>query len=359
MSGDGAAGPTNSLLDVAGIRVGSAQDDGLRTGVTVVLPEAPAVAACDVRGGGPGTRETEALSPDTTVTEAHAVVLSGGSALGLGAADAVAAALSAQGVGLQVGPGHPPVPIVPAAILYDLREDAAAAFAAHGPPHPGLARAALSEAQAGGLTPEGAAGAGRGAKAGRLQGGQGTSSSVLAGVAAEGLATVAALVAANPVGSVVAPGSRVFWAWMLERCVNGAWEFGGVRPEPGWTPDPAPLPSESRLGGAGERRLGAATMIGVVATDAALTQAEARRLAMMAQDGYARAARPSHSPFDGDAVFALSTGRRTLAEPRALALAALGSAAADAVARAATRGVWAAEADADGPPAWRDLPQTL
>ncbi|MEM8773348.1 MAG: P1 family peptidase, partial [Pseudomonadota bacterium] len=112
---DGGPGPANSICDVAGIRVGSAEDDALRTGTTVILPEVPATAACDVRGGGPGTRETEALSPDTTVTQAHAVVLSGGSALGLGAADAVAAALSAQGAGLPVHAGHPRVPIVPAA----------------------------------------------------------------------------------------------------------------------------------------------------------------------------------------------------------------------------------------------------
>lgn len=357
---DGAPGPRNSICDVAGIRVGSAQDDDLRTGVTVVLPDAAATAAVDVRGGGPGTRETEALSPEASVRAAHAVVLSGGSALGLGAGDAVAAALSAQGRGLEVRPGHPRVPIVPTAILYDLRAEAAEAYAAEGAPHPALARAALSAAQdeGGGEVAEGSVGAGRGAHAGRLKGGLGTSSSWVREGFEAAPATVGALVASNPVGSVCLPGSRAFWAWPLERRLEDGWEFGGLRPDGegmGAAGTWAPLPAEGRLGGAAAEALGASTMIAVVATDAALSSGEARRVAMMAHDGFARAVRPAHTPFDGDTIFVLSTGRLAARPASPLAVAALGSAAADAIARAVARGVRAAAADPGGAPAWGDL----
>ncbi|MEO1688623.1 MAG: P1 family peptidase, partial [Pseudomonadota bacterium] len=297
----GRPGPRNALTDVAGLRVGSAHDDALRTGVTVILPDAPAVAAVDVRGGGPGTRETEALAPSSSVRRAHAVVLSGGSALGLGAGDAVAAALSAGGAGLQVQPDHPPVPIVPAAILYDLTPQARAAYAEQGPPHPRLARAALAAARAegGGEVAEGSAGAGRGAHAGRLKGGQGTSSSLLDGLSAEGPVTAAALVCANPVGSVVMPGAAAFWAWPLERRLDDGWEFGGVRPPADLAPTLDPLPAEGPLALARAAARGASTRIAGVAPDRSRTSGEARRVAMMAHDGFARAARPAHTPFDG------------------------------------------------------------
>lgn len=347
-------GPRNLLTDVAGLAVGCAEDETARTGVTVVRCARQTVAAADVRGGGPGTREIDALSPENAVGAADAIVLSGGSALGLGAADAVAAALSAEGRGVAVAPGHPTVPIVPAAILYDLGPHSAAAFAADGPPHPELARAALRAAAED--FPLGSVGAGRGARAGALKGGLGSASIVL-----DGAVTVAALIASNPVGSVCMPGSRCFWAWPFE--IDG--EFGGIRPDPDAAPVVAPIPPDSkmrlpaRFGAAGEGDTGVAeganTAIGVVATDAALTPAECRRLAIMAQDGFARAIRPAHTPFDGDTIFALATGAAGdlgAGKLRAARLAALGSAAADCVARAVARGVFAARSCADEPPAW-------
>ena len=355
-----APGPLNLLTDVAGLSVGNAQDETARTGVTLILPHAFARAAVDVRGGGPGTRETEALAPENQVGGVHALVLSGGSALGLGAADAVAAALSASGRGLAVHPEHPPVPIVPAAILYDLGPHSRAAFAAEGdPPHPRLARAALAAADAGsgGRFALGSVGAGRGANAGALKGGLGSASMVLPGMAADGgPLTVAALVAVNPVGAVTMPGSRVFWAWPFEQEIDGRPEFGGLRPEPDWRPSAEPFPAESRFAGPPPPP-GGATAIGVVATDADLGTAECLRLAMMGQDGYARAIRPSHSPMDGDTVFGLATGRAALGEGRGRlrALAALGAAAADCVARAVARGAFEATSAPGERPAWRDL----
>ncbi|MGM0585336.1 MAG: P1 family peptidase [Pseudomonadota bacterium] len=347
-----APGRRNLITDVAGLRVGCAADEAARSGVTVLLCERLTPAGVDVRGGGPGTRETEALAAENSVGAADAVVLSGGSALGLGAADAVAAALSRRGRGVQVMPGHPSVPIVPAAILYDLGPHSVEAFR-EGPPHPRLARAALE-----GVAedfPLGSAGAGRGARAGTLKGGLGSASLVIPGAGAAGEAvTVGALVAANPVGAVTMPGSRVFWAWPFERNVDGVWEYGGLRPGAETARAEAPIPAESKLAG-GPVPPGTQTAIGVVATDADLGAAECRRLAMMAQDGLARAIRPSHMPMDGDTIFALATGGVGLGAggERLGRLSALGSAAADCVARAVARAVYEAVADLDGPPAWR------
>jgi L-aminopeptidase/D-esterase-like protein len=352
---EAAPGPRNLITDVAGLRVGCAEDAPARTGVTVLLADRLTSAGADVRGGGPGTREIEALAAENAVGAADAVVLSGGSALGLGAADAVAAALSPRGRGVQVAPGHPPVPIVPAAILYDLGPHSAAAWGEAGPPHPRLAREALSRAAAN--FPLGAVGAGRGARAGLIQGGLGSASLTLPGAAEDGGdVVVGALVAANPIGSVVMPGSRVFWAWPFERRVAGRWEFGGLRPDPETHRAADPIPAESRLAG-GLAPVYSATAIGAVATDADLTAAECRRLAIMAQDGLARAIRPSHTPMDGDTIFALATGAARLGEEsvRLARLAALGAAAADCVARSVGRAVYEATSAAGGPPAWRDL----
>ena len=357
-------GPLNLISDVPGISVGQSEDHALRTGVTVILPRAACPAAADVRGGGPGTREIDALSPENVMGAADAVVLSGGSALGLGAGDAVAAALSAAGRGMQVGPGHPPVPIVPGAIIYDLGPHLAQAFAAGGPPHPALARQALDAAlaaEAGGARgfALGAHGAGRGAKAGALKGGIGSASLEVA----PGL-IVGAVMAANPVGSPCMPGGGPFWAWPWE---IGA-EFGGARPGPDWAGDAAPLPGDTKMavdpaalwdGAAAEgpeaAQPGANTAIGAVAVNADLTTAECKRLAMMAQDGIARAVRPSHMLMDGDTIFALAPGGVALGAGRlrTARLSALGSAMADCVARAIARAVFEAEADPDGPPSWR------
>lgn len=348
-------GPLNLITDVPGLLVGQAHDDAHRTGVTVIVPDAACPAGADVRGGGPGTREIEALSAENSIAAAHAVVLSGGSALGLGAADAVAAALSAAGRGVIVAPGHPPVPIVPAAILYDLGPHNAAAYAKDGPPHGALARAAL--AQAGRGMTLGSVGAGRGAKAGALKGGIGAASLEIA----PGL-FVGALVAANPVGSVAMGPGGPFWAWPFEM----GEEFGGRRPGADWAFDPAPIPADGKMR-VDARSLfaedfdpgvtaGANTAIGCVAVNAALTAAECKRVAMMAQDGLARAIRPAHSPFDGDTIFALATGGRAMGEgpARAARLAAIGSAAADCVARAVARAVYEATSGPGEPPAWRE-----
>ena len=350
-----APGPRNLITDVAGLTVGQAQDEALRTGVTVLLCPGLIPAGADVRGGGPGTREIDALSAENSVGAADAVVLAGGSALGLGAADAVAAALSARGRGVRVGEGHPTVPIIPAAILYDLGPHSAAPFAEDGPPHPRLAREALAAASEDFAL--GSVGAGRGANAGTLKGGIGSASLVLPGIEIHGgPATVGALVAANPVGAVTLPGSRVFWAWPFELEVDGRPEFGGLRPDPSQAPAAAPLPPESRLAARLPPPPGTATAIGVVATDADLTAAECRRFAMMAQDGLARAIRPAHTPFDGDTIFAVATGARPLGTGpgRALRRPALGSAAADCVARAVARAVHEAVSRPGDRPAWRD-----
>jgi L-aminopeptidase/D-esterase-like protein len=317
-------GKRNLITDVAGLRIGNAADERIRSGVTVLLPDRPVVASVDVRGGAPGTRETDLLDPSARVEEVHAIVLSGGSAFGLDAGSAVANALAARGVGLAVGAAR--VPIVPAAILFDLLNGGDKDWGEM-PPYAALGRQALDAA-----SPEfalGNEGAGYGAKAGRLKGGLGSASIVTAG----GLA-VGALVAANPRGSVVMPGEDCFWAWALER--DG--ELGGQAPPRGPIAADADLDLLQPPGA----MLGANTTIGIVATNAQLGKAELKRVAMMAQDGYARAIRPVHTPFDGDIVFALSTGALAVAEPRASTLAIIGALAADCVARAVARGVFAA-----------------
>jgi L-aminopeptidase/D-esterase-like protein len=322
-------GPHNLITDVDGIRVGNAEDADVWTGVTVVLPEEPAVAAVDVRGGAPGTRETDALGPTCLVDRVHAVVLSGGSAYGLDAAGAVAAELGARGIGFAIDTAR--VPIVPCAILFDLLNGGDKVWGAV-PPYRDLARAALAAAEAvggAGAFALGNTGAGAGAKAGRLKGGLGSVSSVRD----DGL-QIGALIAVNPLGSAVMPGSGCFWAWPFEQ--EG--EFGGQAPPARGISLDADI--ESVLPTAA--RPGANTTIGVVATNAVLSKIEAQRLAIMAQDGLARAIRPSHTPFDGDTLFVLATGCHALVEPRAQSLAELGAIAADCVARAVARGVYAA-----------------
>jgi L-aminopeptidase/D-esterase-like protein len=333
-------GPLNLITDVDGIRVGNAADPRVWSGVTVVLPGEAAVAAVDVRGGAPGTRETNALDPACLVDCVHAVVLSGGSAFGLDAAGAVAAALGARGIGFAIREAR--VPIVPSAILFDLLNGGAKDWGEE-PPYRDLARAALAAAEAPGGERGfalGNAGAGYGAKAGTLKGGLGSVSTV----ADDGL-QLGALVAVNAWGSAVMPGSGCFWAWPFEQ--QG--EFGGRAPPTAGVPlDPDLPPPAGPMAQAG-----ANTTIGVVATNAVLNKAEAQRVAIMAQDGFARAVRPAHAPFDGDTLFVLATGTHALGEPRPYALARLGALAADCVARAVARGVY--EAASLGPwRSWRD-----
>lgn len=329
-------GQHNFLTDVPGLLVGCAEDARVGTGVTVILAEAPAACAVDVRGGGPGTRETDLLAPDAMVEAVDALTFSGGSVYGLAAADAVTAALGARGRGFAFGPGLKTAPIVPGAILFDLLNGGHKDWG-EAPPYARLARTALDAA---GTAPAlGNRGAGYGALAGALKGGQGGASLVLP----DG-AVVAALACVNSWGSVVMPGERAFWAWAHE--IDG--EFGAVRP----TGRPAGPLDWGRA--KAQPMLAANTTLACVATDYALTKAQARRVAVMAQDGLARAIRPVHAPFDGDVVFALSTGRRPLPEPAPHALAMLGAVAADVLARAVGRGVHAAE-PLFGRPAWREL----
>jgi L-aminopeptidase/D-esterase-like protein len=338
-----APGPLNLITDVAGLRVGQAQDAAARSGVTVILADDRAVCAVDVRGGAPGTRETDALAPENLVDEADAVVLSGGSVYGLGAADGVTAVLgaAAKGYRLAVVPGVPPSPIVPAAILYDLANGGAKDWG-EAPPYRDLGMTAAKSA--GARFALGSAGAGVGAMAGRLKGGVGSAS-----VVSENGFTVGAIVAVNSFGSVTAPGGRSFWAAPYE---IGA-EFGGLG-SAGLVAAPDDWGLSKGQPGLAPDRVN--TTIACVATDAALTPAEAKRVAIMAQDGLARAIRPAHAPFDGDVVFALATGKRALGERRMLDVARLGALAADCLARAIARGVYEATpwpgADVT---CWRDL----
>jgi L-aminopeptidase/D-esterase-like protein len=316
-------GPLNLITDVAGLTVGHAEDHRVMTGATVVLPAARAVAAADVRGGGPGTRDVEALDPTCVVDAVDAIMLSGGSVYGLEAAAGATVWLAAQGRGFAVRGIR--VPIVPSAILFDLTHGGDKGWGDM-PPYRRLGQEACAAAAS--TFAQGNAGAGVGAKTATCKGGLGSVSAV---DPAFGV-TVGALVAANPVGSVVMP-DGTFWAWPFER--NG--EFGGMRPT-GVAADPEPELYDPDAVPAGN------TTIGVVATDAALTKAEAKRVAMMAQDGLARAIRPVHTPADGDTIFVLATGTVALPEERrATALTRIGAIAADCVARAIARGVWHAE----------------
>ncbi|HEX6143906.1 MAG TPA: P1 family peptidase [Geminicoccaceae bacterium] len=317
-------GPGNLITDVGGILVGHAEDHRLRSGTTVVLAEVMAVCAADVRGGAPATRGADAFQPGMLIDRADAIVLSGGSSWGLAAADGVMAGLAATGRGVAFGGAL--VPIVGAGILFDLTNGGDKAWG-EANPYPALGRAAFEAARP--RFALGNAGAGLGARAGGLKGGLGSASFVYGD--AHGPITVGAIAAANPVGSVVVPGTATFWAAPLER--DG--ELGGQLPLAG------PL-AAADLDHLFPPERQTATALAVVATDAALTIAEASRVAWMAQDGFARAIRPIHTPFDGDSVFVLATGQRGPLEGPA-GLARLGMLAADCVARAVARGVYEAE----------------
>ncbi len=311
----------NSILDVGGIDIGHAQDLSVQTGVTVILPHAPATCAVDVRGGGPGTRETEALNDGGLIDRVHAVVLSGGSVYGLAAADAVTAWLGQRRRGYAPGPAPIPVsPIVPSAILFDNANGGNKVWGEE-PPFHALGRAAC--AAAGKDASMGRVGAGTGATAGLYKGGLGSASETVRGV------TVGAIIAANPVGSPFMPGTDCFWAWPYEQNA----EFGGRKP-----------PHDYSCGSAKDTKLeflkaaGQSTVIGVIAVNADLSQKQLKRLAVMAQDGIAMSVQPAHTPLDGDTIFALSTGHKPCLSP--VNLAELGAAAARCTARALARGVY-------------------
>ncbi|QXI30643.1 P1 family peptidase [Pseudomonas vanderleydeniana] len=324
-------GPRNLLTDVPGVRVGNATDLRVDTGVTVIRTDGAWTASIDIRGGGPGGRESAALEPENMVGQLHALVFAGGSVFGLGAADAVAAALSQQEVGLHLKAGAPAIPIVPAAVLHDLANGGDKQWGLE-PPYRRLGFEALDNAAEDFAL--GSVGAGRGAMAGVLKGGLGSASLALE----DGL-VVAALVVANPIGSVYMPDGQTFWSWPWEI----AGEFGGARPA-GTVDASDPMPELSRLDSMGRLQAGANTTLVVVACNARLSTAECKRVAIMAQDGIARAVRPAHLPFDGDTVFALASGELALVEGprRQVQIGYIGSAAADCVARAIARGVFEA-----------------
>ncbi len=321
-------GPKNLITDIAGLKVGHATNEPVRTGITALLCAGGWAAAVDVRGGGPGTRETDALALENLVGRAHAVVLAGGSVFGLAAADGVAASLSAQGMGLQLRPGSPAVPIVPCAVLHDLANGGDKNWGLS-PPYRDLGLAAASAA--GTEFALGSVGAGRGALAGTRKGGVGSASLNLDGL------MVAALVAVNSVGSVLMPDGETYWAWAFEL----EKEFGGGGPPRSAMDLSDPAPDEARLLAIGRLRPGVSTTIAVVACNADLTAVECKRMAMMAQDGIARAIRPAHTPFDGDTVFALASAEVALDDSllRAAQIGRIGSAAADCLARAIARAV--------------------
>lgn len=328
-------GPKNLITDLAGLSVGHAHDALVRTGVSVIVPDEAATISVSVPGGGPGTRETDALQPGTLVDKAHSVVLAGGSVYGLDAASGVTAQLGAAGIGFETG-APLPSPIVPAAILFDMANGGEKDWG-DTPPYADLGRAAYAARHTDFAL--GNQGAGFGAMAGTLKGGLGSAS-----VAVNGAVEAGALIAANPLGSVVDENGR-FWAQPYALMHEGALEFGRANLA-GQAADATAHPmAGSKLAGA----LGNTT-IGVVAVAADLSVSEAKRVAIMAQDGLARAVRPIHTPFDGDCLFVLALGQKKLAdteETRSVALAALGALAADCVARATARGVWQAQSLGD------------
>ncbi|HEY9039497.1 MAG TPA: P1 family peptidase [Roseovarius sp.] len=323
-------GPLNLITDVPGLRVGNAADAALKSGVTVLTADAPFTAGVHVMGGAPGTRETDLLAPDRTVQQVDALVLSGGSAFGLDAASGVADALRAAGRGYAVGDVQ--VPIVPGAILFDLLNGGVKDWAQN--PYNALgveARAACDT-----HFDLGSVGAGAGALTATLKGGLGSASFVLPSGH-----TVGALVAVNALGSAIVADGPHFWAAPFE--IGG--EFGGLGPARDFGEVHLP---RTKMGDGGN------TTIAIVATDAALSQAQCTRMATAAHDGMARALLPSHTPMDGDLVFAASTGARDMNDP-GRDTAMLGHAAATCLARAIARAVYMARpAPGDVLPCWSD-----
>ncbi len=323
-------GTNNLITDIPGIRVGNAHDKTVRTGVTVILPDERIIGAYDVRGGGPGTIETDALDPQNLVDKIDALVLSGGSALGLRATSGVQDWLRDNGRGFPIGPEEAPferIPIVPGAILFDLLNGGDKDWGKNSP-YPALGRTACE------CTSKqfdlGSIGAGYGATTFGLKGGLGSASEIT-----ESGYLVGALAAVNAVGSATMGNSRYFWAAPFE--IGD--EFGDIG-SPEKAPDGARTFNH-------KARPGENTTLAIVATDADLTPIQAKRIATMAHDGMARALHPVHTPYDGDIVFCLATGEKPVTnEPEALA--EIGSAAAHTVARSIARGVYLATGFGDG-----------
>lgn len=323
----------NSILDVAGLVVGNAEDTTIATGVTTVIFDEPAVAAVATLGGAPGTRDTTLLDLEMTVAHVDALVLSGGSAFGLDAAGGVQAVLREKGRGFKIGPMT--VPIVPQVILFDLMNGGDKEWG-RTPPYFRLGMEAAD--RAGQKLHLGSVGAGYGATVAGMKGGLGSASAKT-----KSGQTIAALVAVNAVGSPLIGDGPHFWAAPYER--DG--EFGGL----GWPQTIPPDALTPRLKGAVSEA--ANTTIAIIATDAALEPQQAKRLALAAHDGFSRAIRPAHTPLDGDTIFAAATGKTGPVD--LAALTELSIAAADVMARAIARGVYEATAlpFPDALPSWK------
>ena len=326
----------NLLTDIAGVRVGHADDAALGSGVTAVIFDNPAIASMDVRGGGPGIREGSLLDPVATVEEIHGIALAGGSAFGLEAGGGVQAWLAERGQGYRIREAV--VPIVPGAICFDLLNGGNKQWGRFAP-YRDLGYAAAVTATT--SLAVGSVGAGLGATTSNLKGGLGSASGTT-----QGGIKVAALVVVNAAGSVTVGDGPWFWAAPFE--IGG--EYGGRGLPPSFTPDMLAM----RLKGAPNATPMENTTLAVVVTDAVLTKAQAKRLAMIAQTGLARAIYPLHAPLDGDVVFAVATGEKPI-DPL-LGLAELGMVAANVTARAIARGVYSATAlpFAGALPSWKD-----
>jgi L-aminopeptidase/D-esterase-like protein len=333
-------GPLNLITDIEGLLVGNAQDDNLKSGVTAVICEGGATAAVQILGGAPGTRETDLLEPHNTVETVDAVVLSGGSAFGLDAGSGVQAALHEKGIGFEIGPHR--IPLVPTAILFDLTNGGDKDWGRFSP-YRDLGYEAANCADR--HFQSGTAGAGTGALTAGFKGGLGSASLKMG----DGT-TVGALVAVNSMGTVNVAGGPHFWAAPFE--LNA--EFGGL----GF---PTPIPESAtdlrikfRDPESRQQMLERAnTTIAVIATDAVLSKAAAKRLAIAAHDGFSRAIWPAHTPSDGDLVFTIATGKSGI-QPDAGAFIDLCAGAAAVMSRAIARGVYGAvPADNDLMPAWQ------
>ncbi len=320
-------GPLNLITDVEGIKVGNTHNADIRTGVTVILPDNPVTAAVDIRGGGPGTRETALLDPQYTVEQIHALVLSGGSAFGLDAATGVQSWLREQGKGFNVGGAV--IPIVPQAILFDMLNGGNKDWGRR-PPFQDMAYDACTKAATD--LAIGTIGAGFGATTVNYKGGLGSASLIT-----DDNIQIGAIAAVNAAGSVTVGKSKHFWAAPFERDK----EFGGHGSKDHTDPEDT---YPSIKGAPGQN-----TTIAAIATNLKLTQSQLMRLSIMAQTGLTHAIYPAHTPLDGDLVFAIATGKKEL-KNEAADLARIGTWAANTLARAIARGVYEAKPFEDGTP---------
>lgn len=316
-------GPLNLITDIAGINVGNAHDPNVNTGVTALILDEPAVASVHVMGGGPGTRDTELLSPENTIDKIDGFFLSGGSAFGLDAGGGAQAFLREQGKGFKLA--GQTIPLVPGAILFDLINGGDKDWGQYSPYRElgyDAAKAAATDFMLGNF------GAGKGALVAGLLGGLGSASLKL-----ENGITIGALVAVNALGSPLIGTTNKFWAAPFEISA----EFGGAG-YPATLPDDA---SSLNIKFRNELEANKNTTIAIIATDAVLTKSQAKRLAIAAHDGFARAIWPSHTPLDGDLVFSLATGKSGIT-PQIGDWIDLGAHAASTMSRAIARGIYEA-----------------